>query len=165
MENRYSVLFVCSGNICLSPTAEFVFLDLAKQRGVADSFHAESRGIGNWHVGDGADPRTLDTALRRGVSLREHRAKQISKSDFKTFNLILAMDRTHYRDLEQFKHAGSAELVMFRNFDPKDTGLDVPDPYSGGPQGFEDVYDMVHRCCDFLLTQLIEEKADRGTPK
>ncbi len=149
-----SVLFVCLGNICRSPLAEGVFLHLAREAGVAEALEVDSAGTGSWHVGDPPDPRARETAARRGIRL-ESRGRQVTPDDARRFDLVLAMDRSNLRDLEAL-FAGvpepRAELRLFRDFDPEASGAaDVPDPYYGGDDGFEQVHEMVERTCRSIL--------------
>jgi protein-tyrosine phosphatase len=141
------VLFVCTGNICRSPTAEGVLKDIARKRGVP--LHVESRGTHDYHVGEPPDERAQHHAKRRGYDLSAQRAKQVSKRDFEEFDLIVAMDRGHLRILQRLcppEHAGKVRLFV--------QGSDVPDPYYGGPEGFEQVLDMVEAACRGLLSEI-----------
>ena len=147
MKEKPSVLFVCTGNICRSPTAEGVLRHLAQETGVA--LHVESAGIGDWHVGQPPDARALHHAKGRGYDLSAQRARQVRKSDFENFDLIVAMDRGHYAMLqEQCPSEHRAKIRMLIK------GRDVPDPYYGGPDGFERVLDMVEAACLGLLHEL-----------
>ena len=152
------LLFVCLGNICRSPLAEGVFLHLAREAGVADLFETDSAGTGAWHVGEAPDPRSVEAAARRGVELRG-RARSVQAADFSTFDLILGMDSDNIRNLERLRktEATRARVVLLREFDPDSEGdLSVPDPYYGGPDGFDRVFDIVHRSCTTLLRELRE---------
>ena len=142
-----SILFVCTGNICRSPTAEAVLRHLAAEEGL--ELHIASAGIGDWHVGCAPDERAQHHAKRRGYDLSALRARQVTARDFEDFDLILAMDRGHLRALERL--APPAERHKLRLFLP---GRDVPDPYYGGPQGFEHVLDLVEAACRDLLREL-----------
>jgi protein-tyrosine phosphatase len=151
-----SVLFVCLGNICRSPLAEGVFRHLAEGEGVEHRYRADSAGTGAWHAGNPADPRSLEVAARNGVRL-EGKARQVRGEDFHRFDLILAMDRSNLSDLEGLHPGGEtrARLHLFREFDPEAEGdLEVPDPYYGGPDGFDRVFEMVLRSCRSLLASL-----------
>jgi protein-tyrosine phosphatase len=159
------LLFVCMGNICRSPLAEGLFLQLARERGLADRFEVDSCGIGDWHVGHAPDPRSQAVANKNGLTL-VCRARQIDPpDDFETFDLILAMDRANHRDLRELaaeEHHGKIRLM--REWDPavRNSGDDepeVPDPYYGGPQGFEDMYAMLRRSCEKLLEELAQGSA------
>ena len=150
------LLFVCMGNICRSPLAEGIFLHLAKERGISDRFEVDSAGIGDWHVGHAPDPRSEAVANKHGVRL-VCRARQVeTPEDFENFDLLLAMDRQNYRDLLSLsdpEHHGKIKLM--REFDSEEAeDKDVPDPYYGGPSGFDNIYDMLHRSCSVLLDQL-----------
>ena len=148
------ILFVCMGNICRSPLAEGVFNHLAAQAGRAAEFEVDSCGTGGWHAGDPPDPRSRAVARKHGITLKS-RARQFQRSDFNNFDLILAMDRDNRADLLSFanlrpEHA--AKVKLLREYDPEANGhLDVPDPYYGGPDGFEDVYQMIQRSAKRLL--------------
>ncbi len=161
---RTGVLFVCLGNICRSPLAEGIFLHLARERGVQGRFDVDSCGTGAWHVGQGADPRSVAVARRHGVTL-EHEARQLDpRSDFDRFHLLIAMDRSNRRSIIHAAEAHSKDssgVRMMRSFglpakDVDATDVDVPDPYSGGDEGFQVVYDMLRVSCAGLLTHLLE---------
>ncbi len=148
------VLFVCSGNICRSPTAEAVFAHQAERRGIA--VHADGAGIGGWHVGEPPDARSAAEAARRGVPLRGV-ARQVRAGDFDDFDLLVAMDRTHERDLHRLApdEETAAKVRLLREWDPDVNGdLDVPDPYYGGADGFRDVFDLIARSSDALLDEI-----------
>jgi protein-tyrosine phosphatase len=156
------VLFVCLGNICRSPLAEGVFRHLARQRGVANHYHADSAGTGGWHIGEDPDHRSTEVARRNGVLL-EGAARQVVPEDFERFDRIVAMDRANLRDLKAMRRQGGrAELHLLRDFDPEPGDRDVPDPYYGGPEGFDDVYAMVRRSAEALLERLEQERERRG---
>lgn len=151
------ILFVCMGNICRSPLAEGVFVHLAQQAGRADEFEVDSCGTGGWHAGQLADPRSRAVAQAHGLNLT-HRARQFQKSDIQNFDLILVMDGENQRDLASFtnvKPEQAAKVKLLREFDPQANGdLEVPDPYYGGPEGFETMYQMVERSARKLLESL-----------
>ena len=142
-----SVLFVCTGNICRSPTAEGVLRHLAAEEGM--ELRIASAGIGDWHVGHAPDERAQHHAKGRGYDLSALRARQVRPGDFAEFDLILAMDRGHLRALERMappEHRHKLRLFA--------AGRDVPDPYYGGPEGFEQVLDLVEAACRDLLREL-----------
>ncbi len=145
------------GNICRSPLAEGVFNHLAKEAGRTAEFEVDSCGTGGWHAGQTADPRSQAVAQKHGLTLT-HRARQFQRADFDTFDLILVMDRENKSDLASFgnlKPEQAAKVHLLREWDAKANGdLDVPDPYYGGPEGFETVYQMVERSARKLLGSL-----------
>ena len=149
------VLFVCTGNICLSPTAEGQFRALVAQHGLGESFRIDSAATHAYHIGKGPDPRTVQAAAQRGLDLAPLRARQVGVSDFHDFHAIIAMDRGHLEILHHLAppNAG-AEVSLFLDHAPH-TGLrDVPDPYYGGPEGFEQVLDLIEAGCRGLLAHL-----------
>ena len=143
------VLFVCTGNICRSPTAAGVFAQLVKQAGLADRIGVESAGTHDYHVGSAPDLRAQDHARRRGYDLSALRARQVRKRDFSDFDLIVAMDRGHFGILE--KNCPPELRGRLRMLIP---GRDVPDPYYGGPEGFDRVLDLVEGACRALLDEV-----------
>ena len=146
MEQR-AILFVCTGNICRSPTAEGVLRKLAREAGI--ELRIESAGTGDWHVGQPPDQRAQHHARGRGYDLSAQRARQVRAEDFETFDLILAMDRSHLAALRRMcppQHL--AKVRLFR------ANMDVPDPYYGGAEGFERVLDLVEEACRDLLHEL-----------
>jgi protein-tyrosine phosphatase len=152
MKERRSILFVCTGNICRSPTAEAVFRSLSQQQGI--ELRVESAGLGDWHVGDAPDERAQHHAKQRGYDLSAQRARQVSLRDFEEFDMILAMDRGHLRSLHAMappRHHAKIRLFV--------QGRDVPDPYYGGPDGFERVLDLVEAQCLRLVQELKEPSA------
>jgi protein-tyrosine phosphatase len=154
------VLFVCLGNICRSPTAEGVFRSLVAARGLEDEIEIDSAGTGGWHVGAAPDARATSAAAGRGVGLAGA-ARKVAFSDFEEFDLLLAMDEDNARDLRNLApdHL-EGKVKLLRAYDPAAvaTGdLDVPDPYYGGDEGFEEVLDMVERACRGLLAEVAPE--------
>jgi protein-tyrosine phosphatase len=151
------ILFVCLGNICRSPTAEGVMAKLVEQAGLQESIEFDSAGTGGWHVGSPPDARASAAALDRGIAL-DGAARQVKTEDFEDFDLILAMDRSNLRDLEAVAPAHAKPRVrLLREFDPAsaDAGdLDVPDPYYGAGNGFEEVLDLVQAACEGLLREI-----------
>lgn len=150
-----SVLFVCLGNICRSPLAEGVTRHLAAELGLGDRIRVESAGTGSWHEGEAPDPRSREVARRNGVSLEGQRARRVAPEDLHEFDLVVAMDRSNLDALEALleRHGGSARLALLRDFDPDPGDGEVPDPYYGGPDGFDRVYEMVRRSCRRLLDE------------
>ena len=155
-----SVLFVCMGNICRSPTAETVFRTQAVRAGVHDRLVIESAGIGDWHVGQPPDDRAILHGRRRGYDLSRLRARQVTREDFGRFDWILAMDRRNLRDLAALKPESYAGyLGLFLDFVP-DLGIrEVPDPYFGSAEGFEKVLELTERASEALLARILENRA------
>ena len=154
-----SVLFVCLGNICRSPIGERVLAHRLEEEGLSDRVRVDSAGTGAWHQGEPPDPRSAEVAMRHGITLRG-RARSISVQDFHEFNYILAMDRSNLQDLRHLESEsdGSAVLTLFREFDPRQDGdLDVPDPYYGGPDGFDLMFEMIDRTCAAFVQHLLAE--------
>src|SRR5688572_28310419 len=157
-EPKTSVLFVCLGNICRSPLAEGVFRHLVQGRGVATAYRIDSAGTGSWHVGEPPDRRSAEVARRRGVIL-EGAARQVSQQDFDRFDWIIAMDRENLSNLQAMQRKETrARLHLLRDFDPEPGDGNVPDPYYGGPDGFENVYELVERSSQALLDHIEREK-------
>ena len=165
MKERVSVLVVCTGNICRSPTGEGVLRHLAQQRGLADRVRVASAGTHDYHVGDSPDPRTLKHAKKRGYDLSAQRAAQVTRDDFQDHDYILAMDRTHLRILRGMQPEGSrARVGLFLEASGQWKGEDVPDPYYGGAEGFERVLDMVEEAAQRWLDRF-EAELDPGAFK
>jgi protein-tyrosine phosphatase len=149
------ILFVCTGNICRSPTAEGVFRKLVAEAGLADRVTVASAGTHGYHVGEPPDERSCAAALRRAVDIGAQRAQRVKRADFVEYDLILAMDRGHYRALRSMAPGDAAHRVrLFLDFAPELGIKDVPDPYYGGPDGFEDVLDMIETASAALLAEL-----------
>jgi len=150
-----SVLVVCTGNICRSPTGEGVLRHRAEKRGLSDRVRVASAGTHDYHVGEPPDARTLKHAAKRGYDFSAQRAAQVTKQDFDEFDYILAMDRGHLRILRSLQpHGSRAKVGLFLEASGQWKGEDVPDPYYGGPNGFETVLDQVQAACRGLLDDL-----------
>ena len=150
------VCFVCLGNICRSPTAEAVMRHLVEEEGLADRVAVESAGTGDWHVGDPRDRRSRAVGAARGIPL-EGTAQQFTSEDFDRFEHVLAMDRSNRDELMRLARdqKDKAKVRLLRSFDPKaPRDAEVPDPYYGGPRGFEDVFDMCEAACRGLIDHL-----------
>ncbi len=147
------IMFVCAGNICRSPLAEGVFRHVAREQGALDRFEIASSGTGGWHVGESPDRRMRKTASSHGVSLDGQRAQQFEAGDLEYYDLILAMDKnnlSHIRYMDARNRYGD-KIKLFRSYDPEPGDEEVPDPYYGGAQGFEEVYRMVDRTVKEIL--------------
>ena len=154
------VLFVCMGNICRSPTAEAVFRHQVKTAGLEDVIYIDSAGTHDYHTGEPPDKRAQRAALQRGYEMKDLRARQVRKQDFEAFHHILAMDKDNLLLLRQHcppQHTHKLGLMMqySENFSEHE---EVPDPYFGGDQGFEEVLDMAEKAGQGLLDYIRSEK-------
>ena len=151
-----AVSFVCMGNICRSPTAEAVMRHLVKEAGLGRHITVSSAGTGAWHVGEERDRRSRAVASRRGLPITGE-ARQFSRTDFDRFDLVLALDLDNERDLRRLapNDEARAKIHLLRSFEPGAApGAEVPDPYYGGPDGFERVFDICLDACRGLLEHL-----------
>lgn len=156
---RIGVLFVCLGNICRSPLAKGVFERMARARGDWERLRIDSCGTGGWHVGGGADPRTIAVMEANQTPLTHTARRFDAESDLKAFRWILAMDRANVRELVRMG-VPRERIRLLREFDPALAGaeedrLEVPDPYYGGEEGFQKVYDMVVAACEGLYGRVL----------
>jgi protein-tyrosine phosphatase len=146
-----NILFVCLGNICRSPLAEGVFRGHVEDQGLHEQYVIDSAGTGGWHVGSLPDARSIEVGLKHGIDIRGQRARRVEPADIEVFHHVIAMDRSNQRDLVDM---GFRNVTLLREYGIEEDELEVPDPYYGGPDGFEDVYKMVDRCCRRLLLSL-----------
>ncbi|XP_015873454.1 uncharacterized protein LOC107410529 [Ziziphus jujuba] len=163
---RFSVLFVCLGNICRSPAAEGVFRDLVKKRGLDSKFQIDSAGTINYHEGNQADPRMRAASKKRGIEITSV-SRPIRPSDFRDFDVILAMDKQNKDDIldafnrwkfrEPLPDEAHKKVKLMCSFCKRHDETEVPDPYYGGPQGFEQVLDLLEDACESLLDTIVAE--------
>jgi protein-tyrosine phosphatase len=151
----FSVLFVCLGNICRSPTAEGVFRHLLRQEAPELQVEVDSAGTADYHLGEPPDLRSQRAAMRRGIDLGALRARQVTPADFARFDLILAMDRANLLELEAMRPKNSrARVQLFLEYAPELGRLEVPDPYLRDASGFEEVLDLSAAASRGLLAGL-----------
>jgi protein-tyrosine phosphatase len=161
----YRVCFVCTGNICRSPMAEAVFHARVADAGLDGLVEADSAGTGGWHEGESADPRTMAVLAENGYGL-DHTARQFQRSWFSRLDLVIALDAGHLRALRRLAptEQDADKVRLLRSYDPAaDRGdLDVPDPYYGGVEGFEECLEMVEAASDGLLAAVREQVEGRA---
>ncbi len=156
-KDKISVVFVCLGNICRSPTAHGVFRELVERSGLAHRIEIDSAGTAAYHVGNSPDHRSAATALQRGYDLSDLRARQAIVADFEHYDYILAMDVQNLADLQSICPANYAGyLGLFLELTDLEE-REVPDPYYGGPSGFDHVLDLVEAASEALLKRITQE--------
>ena len=149
------VLFVCTGNICRSPTAEGVFRAMVERERLGHRITADSCGTHDYHVGDPPDPRAIRHALRRGYDIGGLRARMLDPDDFERFDLLLALDRGHERILKrQAPPVAKDKVRLFMSYVPELRLTDVPDPYYEEPEAFDHALDLIERACARLLEEI-----------
>ncbi len=151
-----SVLFVCMGNICRSPIAQGVLEDVIRTEGLEGEISVDSAGTGSWHIGEPPDARARDSARRRGYALDVQRARRLDPEDCHNFDYILAMDEENYRTASALCRRTEAEVRLLLDYAPDSPVREVPDPYFGGPDGFEHVLDLVESAAKGLLDDIRE---------
>jgi protein-tyrosine phosphatase len=163
----YRITVVCLGNICRSPIGEAVLRDRLARSGLGDRVVVDSAGTGDWELGSGADPRTRAVLAAHGYALNGHVARQITPNWFAQIDLAVAMDESNYANLERLiaRSGQDTDLRMMRSFDPElahvpepHPKLDVPDPFYGGPEGFETVLNMIEQAADGLVDDLLTSR-------
>ena len=143
-------MFVCTGNICRSPLAHGVFEQMVQEQGLGLQFFVESSGTDSYHVGEEADGRMRRTAAQHGYSF-SHRAARVTPEDLKKYDVIFGMDQGHVRQLKAMAQPEDRKKIyLYRDFDPEGSG-NVPDPYYGGDEGFEEVFAIIHRTSSALI--------------
>jgi protein-tyrosine phosphatase len=157
---RINILMVCLGNICRSPTAEAVLRSIAAQEAPELLIHIDSAGTADYHIGSPPDRRSQAAAHRRGYDMSALRARRVEPADFERFDLILAMDQANFAELQRSAPRAHRERVrLFLEFAPEAHTREVPDPYYGGPNGFEEVLDLVEAASRGLLKFLQQARA------
>jgi protein-tyrosine phosphatase len=154
--DKIKVLFVCLGNICRSPLAEGIFRQRVVDRGLDSFFEIDSCGTAAYHIGETPDHRSLTNARKNGVNY-QHLGRQAKESDFQRFDYILAMDASNHRNLMNIRpNNATAKLMMMRDFDHQRSGDDVPDPYFGGEDGFQHVFEILDESVNQLIDHIVE---------
>jgi protein-tyrosine phosphatase len=151
---KVKVLFVCLGNICRSPLGAAIMKKRVRDLNLADFIEVDSCGTSNYHIGDGADPRTIANARKNGVAI-EHCARQLTAEDLDRFDYIFAMDKSNYQNIMRLANGRPVDnkVMLLREFDPKGRG-EVPDPYYGDERLFQEVFDIVNRSVDAFLDHI-----------
>jgi protein-tyrosine phosphatase len=161
----YRVSVICSGNICRSPMAEVILRSMVEAAGLGERVRVDSAGIGDWHVGDPADPRTLTALQEHGYDGSAHRAQQVTERWLAEHDLVLVADLGHREALEELARPGDAEVRLLREFDPEAVAartLETDDPYFGDAQGFDRCLREVEAACQGLVDHLAAELAGAG---
>ena len=161
---RYSVALVCLGNICRSPMADVVLQKHLADAGLDDRVTVASSGTGDWHLGHPMDRRAAATLTAAAYDASRHRAQQFAPTWLDEHDLVLAMDRQNLSDLSAGADPDPQRVRLYRDFDPRVPGGEVPDPYYGGDSGFEEVLDMVERTSVALVEALDELFARQPDP-
>jgi protein-tyrosine phosphatase len=152
---KVSVLFVCLGNICRSPTADGIFSHRVKEAGLGGRIHVDSAGTADWHTGRAPDARSVTAARERGYDLSRLQARQVIPADFSAFDYVLAMDNHNLAYLRSIAPGDySGHLGLFLDFAAHQSIREMPDPYYGGNEGFEQVLDLVEAASHGLLEQI-----------
>jgi protein-tyrosine phosphatase len=160
-EDRIKVLFVCMGNICRSPAAEGAFEAVVRSRGLAKRFLIDSAGTIGYHAGEQPDSRMREAAKRRGLEL-VHAARKVTPRDLEEFDYVLAMDKDNLFHLHALDQKGTKrdKIRLFLEYLPHEQVQEVPDPYYGGPEGFEHVLDLVEAASEGLLDSILRERGE-----
>ncbi|WP_373017983.1 low molecular weight protein-tyrosine-phosphatase [Thiomicrorhabdus sp.] len=154
-KEKVRVLFVCMGNICRSPTAHAVFRKLVRDNELEKVIEIDSAGTHAYHVGNPPDSRSMQVARGRGIEMKDLRARQVDFGDFIQYDYILAMDHANYNNLKDLALPEHFDKIsMFLDFAENFSQAEVPDPYYGGPQGFDQVFDMVTDASEGLLRHI-----------
>lgn len=156
----HRLLFVCLGNICRSPMAEGAFRRVIEEEGLADRFEIDSAGLGDWHIGQAPDARAQAAARTRGIDISSQCARRVEREDFARFDLLLVMDRSNYIELRRrAPREARAKIRHFLEFAPHLGTKDVPDPFFGDAEGFDQALDLIEEAAQGLLAALVGDEA------
>ncbi|MGB6346394.1 MAG: low molecular weight protein-tyrosine-phosphatase [Methyloceanibacter sp.] len=156
----HRLLFVCLGNICRSPMAEGVFRRVIEEEGLAERFEVDSAGLGDWHIGQAPDARAQTAAQARGIDISGQSARQIAPEDFSRFDLLIAMDRANSAELRRrAPREAHAKIRHFLEFAPHVGTKDVPDPFFGDAEGFDQALDLIEEAAQGLLASLVGDES------
>jgi protein-tyrosine phosphatase len=149
------IVFVCLGNICRSPLAEAIFIHKTKSKKIDHYFEVDSCGTSNYQIGDQPDPRTRANATKNGIRMN-HIARQLHQGDLEYFDLIVAMDKRNHNHILGMDKNGvhQNKIMLMRDFDLAGKGQDVPDPYYGGDQGFQEVFEILDRTMEYFIADV-----------
>lgn len=156
-DDKLSIMFFCLGNICRSPLAEGLFRHKVEERGLTHLFHIESSGTSSYHVGELPDPGSRRVAMERlGLDISYQRSQQLTREHVAEFDYLVAMDESNRQSAQRW--AGTKGVALLRDWepDPAHRGKGVPDPWGGGGSQFDLVFDIVDRCCECLLDELVD---------
>lgn len=159
MAEKTKILFVCLGNICRSPLAEAIFKHKISERNLQGRFEADSCGTSNYHIGQPPDSRTIKNAHAHGV-IMDHLGRQLTERDLSRFDYIFAMDKSNYQNIFKLANAeeNAEKIMLMRHFDPEENGGEVPDPYYGGENGFQEVFDILDRSVGNFLEYVLKHQ-------
>ncbi len=156
------LLFVCLGNICRSPSADGILRKKLAEHGLADKVTVDSAGTGDWHIGKAPDERSQQAAIKRGYEISMLRARQVKAEDFSEFDYVLAMDNSNIDNMQEFKPQGVVRTepeLFLKRFGENSNVTEVPDPYYGGEEGFENVLDLIEAACDNMIIDIKQKLA------
>lgn len=149
---RTKILMVCLGNICRSPLAEGILSSMLD----SDNYEVSSAGTGNWHVGDAPDPRSIEVARKNGIDISHQKGIHFSPYHFELYDYIFVMDTANYRDVIKLAKNDAEKQKVQPILDGLFSGenMDVPDPYYGGKQGFDNIYDLLYQACEKIVSRI-----------